>query len=452
MNLPQEFVDKMKSLLGRDSDDFFASLDKPSQKGITINTNRIDTKTFENCFDQKIEKIPLINNGYYVDSFKFSENLFNHLGVIYSQEPSAMYPVELLDIKENDIVLDVCASPGGKSIQILEKLNGTGLLLSNEIVYKRAKILEENITRMGFDNYIISCNAPEDLQKANCLFDKILVDAPCGGEGMIRKNNFDINCYNPNAIDSNAKRQLDILESVKDLLKVGGNLVYSTCTYDIRENEQVVYNFLKNNSEFELVYNDKFKSICESGIKIADSNTDYTWRRYPHIHRGEGQFMALFIKKGEDKRVSTPKEYSIRGFEKVNNKELALIDRTLKGILDCNQIDFSYLKKCDEIFVLPKEKLDVKNLNILSLGCSLGTIQKDNLKISHEFYHTYGNLFKQKIELNEEEARKYIRGEELDTSLTNGIYAVTHLSIPLGGGKISNNRLKNYYKKNYRIQ
>lgn len=451
MNLPQDFVEKMKTMLGCDCDDFLASLDKPAQKGITVNTNKIDTKTFENCFDQHIEKIPLISNGYYVDSFKFSENLFNHLGIIYSQEPSAMYPVELLGIEENDIVLDVCASPGGKSIQILEKLKGAGLLLSNEIVYKRAKILEENITRMGFENCIITCNSPEDLQKANCLFDKILVDAPCGGEGMIRKNNFDINCYNPNAIDSNVKRQLEILESVKDLLKVGGNLVYSTCTYDIRENEQVVYNFLKNNQDFELILDDKFKSVCESGIKIADTHTDYSWRRYPHKHRGEGQFMALFTKRGEGREINIPREYNIRGFEKVNNKELTLINKTLKDILDCNQIDFDYLKKNDEIFVLPKEKIDVKNLNILNIGCLLGIIQKDNLKISHEFYHTYGNLFKQKIELSQDDAKKYIHGEEIDTDLSNGIYAVTHISIPLGGGKISNGRLKNYYKKNYRI-
>ena len=134
MNLPCEFVEKMKKLLGNTADDFFAQLDNPAIKGITVNFDRIDKGNFEKNCDFQITPIEHIDNGYYVDNLKFSTNIYNHLGVIYSQEPSAMYPVELLDIRPDDIVLDICASPGGKSIQILEKLQGTGFLVSNEIV------------------------------------------------------------------------------------------------------------------------------------------------------------------------------------------------------------------------------------------------------------------------------------------------------------------------------
>ena len=154
-----------------------------------------------------------------------------------------MYPVELLDIKEGDFVLDLCASPGGKSIQILEKLNGSGFLLSNEIVYSRAKILYEKLNRMGFNNFAITCNSPQDFIGSDLKFDKIIVEAPCGGEGMFRKDNFDLNAYKQSNIETNANRQMEILNCAKSLLKDGGHLVYSTCTYDRRENEQVIEKF-----------------------------------------------------------------------------------------------------------------------------------------------------------------------------------------------------------------
>ena len=448
MNLPQNFVDKMNTLLGEQSKLFFDSLNKPSQKGITLNTSRMEQHSFEKCFDEDIERIELTSNGYYVNSFKFGENLYNHAGIIYSQEPSAMYPVELLNIEAGDKVLDVCASPGGKSIQILEKLNGSGLLVSNEIVFKRAKILEENISKMGFDNVIITCNSPEELQNTNCLFDKIIVDAPCGGEGMIRKSNFDIINYNSDAIETNAIRQLKILESIKHLIKSGGTLVYSTCTYDIRENEGVIAKFLSSNPDFEILNKSQFLSVCAKGIKVDNYDTDLALRRYPHICRGEGQFMIALTRKANNTSPNIQKQTYLRGYTPLNSKELTIVNNTLKDITNAN---FDYIKHGEHIFTLPKEKIDLSNLNAIYVGCYVGQIQKGILKLTHEFYHTYGNLFKNKIELDKDQAMKYIHGEEIDTDLPNGIYAVDYIHTTLGGGKIVNGRLKNYYKKELRI-
>ena len=225
MELPKDFIDKMNNLLGDDAPNFFAALEQPSQKAITVNFDRLNENNFTDLCDFEIEKIPMIENGYFVNNLKFSKNILSHLGIIYSQEPSAMYPVELLDVKPGDYVLDVCASPGGKSVQILEKLKGEGFLLSNEIVYNRTKILYENLNRMGFKNYAISCNSPEELSYCKNKFDKIIIDAPCGGEGMFRKENFDFHAYHPESIDSNSDRQLSILENVKHLLREGGRLV-----------------------------------------------------------------------------------------------------------------------------------------------------------------------------------------------------------------------------------
>lgn len=450
MNLPKEFEDKMKCLLGDSADDFFASLDNPSQKGITVNSSRMSLENFTKYFDQEISKIEHTSNGYYVGSFKFAENLFNHLGIIYSQEPSAMYPVELLDICPGDIVLDVCAAPGGKSIQILEKLNNTGLLISNEIVFKRAKILEENISRMGFDNCIITCNSPEDFGNTALLFDKILVDAPCGGEGMIRKASFDIDNYNSDAIDTNAIRQFKILDSICDLLKDQGILVYSTCTYDIKENEELIAKFLENHPEFEIVNKNEYLDVCTPGKKINNFNTDWALRRYPHLHKGEGQFMVALRKNTTGSNSPTIiKSTTARTFTNVNNKEMNLIYSTLKEII--KPMDFEFIKKGDYIFTLPTIKVDLSNLNVIYLGCLVGQIQKGNLKISHEFYHTYGKYFLKSIELDSANAYKYIHGEEIDINMPNGIYAVNYLHTTLGGGKIVNCRLKNYYKKELRI-
>ena len=450
MNLPKEFIDKMRKLLGSEAEEFFSSLENPSQKGITLNTSRMSKEIFEKEFQEPISPIQKVSNGYYVGSFKFGENIFNHLGIIYSQEPSAMYPVELLDVKEGDIVLDLCASPGGKSIQILEKLNGTGLLISNEIVFGRAKILEENISKMGFQNTIITCNSPKDFENTNLVFDKILVDAPCGGEGMIRKNNFDISFYNPDSIETNSIRQLSILNSIKGLLKVGGTLVYSTCTYDTRENEEVIAKFLNQNPEFEIIEKPEFNDVMDKGIKLDNFNTELCFRRYPHKYQGEGQFMVA-LKKAHGNILDTKKFKSTicNNFSPINSKELGIIKSTLKDVHDCS--NFEYLKRKDFVYVIPKEKLNLRNLNVVSIGCLLGQIQKDTFKIYPEFYHTFGNLFKNKIDLNLADAKKYLHGEELEKDSPNGVYAVTYLDVALGGGKMVNGRLKNYYKKNSRI-
>lgn len=450
MNLPKDFIDKMSNLLQDEMPDFLKALEQPSQKGITLNTCKMNEKFFLENFNEDIEKIPHTDNGYYVNSFKFSENLFNHLGVIYSQEPSAMYPVQLLDIKEGDIVLDVCASPGGKSIQILEKLNGSGLLISNEIVYKRAKILQENICKMSFDNCIITCNSPEDFEDTNIKFDKILVDAPCGGEGMIRKESFDISNYSPSTIETNSSRQLKILNSVKNLLKNNGTLVYSTCTYDIRENEGVIAKFLEENDDYEILNKNEFLDVCLKGIKVGNFNTEYSLRRYPHKHKGEGQFMIALKKKGENIDENyTPKNTKLKNFTSLNKKEEDVILDTLSKVIDKNEWEF--VKKDIFIYSIPKVKINTENLNIVNAGVYVGELNKGILKLSHDFYHTYGREFLNKIELSESDAKRYIHGEELDTEKPNGIYSINYLSTTLGGGKVVDGKIKNYYPKNLRI-
>lgn len=446
MQLPKDFIDKMNTLLGDDAPNFFAALDKPSEKAITVNFDRLKENIFEDLCDFEISKIPMIENGYFVNNLKFSKNILSHLGIIYSQEPSAMYPVELLDVQPGDYVLDVCASPGGKSVQILEKLKGEGFLLSNEIVYNRTKILYENLNRMGFKNFAISCNSPEDLSNCKNKFDKIIIDAPCGGEGMFRKENFDFHAYHPESIDSNSDRQFNILENVKHLLRDGGRLVYSTCTYDVRENEAVVNKFLTTNTNFKLVHIGGFEDVTSSGIDVGN-NTNLCYRRYPHKHPGEGQFMAVLEKLGDEDIFIT--EFNNNKFAPISNKDKKVLSDNLTAICDIKSKNI--VKKDNNYYLLPEETLSLENLNIVCIGCVIGNYNGKAFKINHNFYHTYGDDFKLKANLEKEDILKYLHGEEIDTESPNGICVVSYKNMPLGGGKVVNGKLKNYYPKELRI-
>ena len=448
-----EFINKIQTLLGDDSPSFFASLDNPIQKAITINYNRLNNRDFNEFVDFSISPIPEISNGYYVnEEIKIGKHILHHLGIIYSQEPSAMYPVEMLDIKEGDIVLDLCAAPGGKSIQILEKLNKTGLLISNEIVYNRAKILYENINRMGFNNTVITCNSPSDYEKTSLKFDKILVDAPCGGEGMFRRKDFDHQAYNNASIDTNARRQLSILNSVKDLLKVGGRLVYSTCTYDIRENEMVVVDFLKNNPEYRLIPYPRLDSVTSEGVKIANYNTQFCRRRYPHQFMGEGQFMAVLEKISQSDTIEDnfkTNSFHANGFTNLYKKEIELLNKELQDVANIKNLNL--VKKNDNIFILPPTTFDMEDLNVLSVGTLLGTITKGLFKPAHTSFHSYSDIYYNSININKQQLSDYLQGLEIDVQSTiKGICVVKYENIALGGGKIVNRRLKNYYPKELR--
>ena len=444
MQFSEEFISKIQNLLGDESSRFFDSLNQPSIKGITVNFSKLSKEQFEEIADFSITPVPEVDNGYIAKDLKIGNHPLSHLGVIYSQEPSAMYPVEMLDIEEGDIVLDLCSAPGGKSIQILEKLKGTGFLVSNEIVYNRAKILYQNLSKIGFNNYAITCNSPQDFEGLNMQFDKILVDAPCGGEGMFRKSDFDFDAYNNCSIESNAKRQSSILNSIKHLLKPNGKIVYSTCTYDIRENEEVVSNFVKENEDFQIIPYDRLNNVTVSGVKINNQNTHYTKRRYPHLFDGEGQYMALLSKSDAEDDFVT--KQNIPGFENIYKKDVEILQKTFKNIANIKGLEI--IKRNDNYYVIPNIPINLKGLNVVSIGTLMGNLQKGIFKIAHEFYHSCGHLFKNHINLSKEQMENYLRGYEIDYQTNiSGICVVNYLSIPLGGGKLAGGKLKNYYPK-----
>ena len=303
MELPQKYLDSMKELLG---DEFQAYLDSFSQKrlyGLRVNNLKISTEDFLKISPFKLKKIPWIDNGfYYEEDDKPAKHPYYFAGLYYLQEPSAMTPASILPIEHGDKVLDVCAAPGGKSTELGARLGGTGLLVSNDISASRAKALLKNIEVSGIGNVVITCEEPGKLISSfESFFDKILIDAPCSGEGMFRKDNKLIKSWQMNGPEYFAAIQKSILSQAAQMLKPGGYMLYSTCTFSKLEDEDNIQLFLESHPDFSLV------DIFDSGIPSIHPYEGFSKgiglpqcvRIFPHKMQGEGHFVALLKKDGE---------------------------------------------------------------------------------------------------------------------------------------------------------
>ncbi len=270
-----EFLERMRGLLGDEYEAFLRCYEGDNFRGLRVNTLKCKPDQLQNLLDYELNPTPFCPNGFYLpaDVQSPGNSPLHHCGAFYIQEPSATSAVEMLGVEEGDVVLDLCAAPGGKSAQIGAKLNRTGLLWSNEIVRNRANILLSNIERMGISNAVVSNAHPEQLcERVAGTFDRVLVDAPCSGEGMFRKNGEAQTEWSVEHVRSCAERQLHILDSAKKALKPGGVMVYSTCTFSREENEGVITRFLDENPDFELE---------DSGVSFGRPALEYARRIFP---------------------------------------------------------------------------------------------------------------------------------------------------------------------------
>lgn len=320
MNLPLEYLNNMKKLLYDDYDAYINSLEQDYKSGIRANLIKTNPQELKELLETtlgqadlqsiKFKNIPWCDTGYYYDNKKYkpSKNFYYSAGLFYIQEPSAMSVGAVLPIDHGDKVLDLCAAPGGKTTHIASKLNGSGLIISNDISTTRCKAIVKNIELQGITNAIILNEKPSKLAtKFENYFDKIVIDAPCSGEGMFRKDKESIKNWQPNTPQMYHTIQMEILESAKEMLKSGGIIAYSTCTYSPIENEETILKFLENNSDFELIEFDKscnFENARPNWIskdlleKSNQKNIDSlikAGRLMPHKVEGEGHFLALLI-------------------------------------------------------------------------------------------------------------------------------------------------------------
>ncbi len=452
MSLPKAFLDRMMILLGSDFDAFLASYDEPPVRALRVNPLKMSTEKFERVADFPIKKIPHIDGAYTFECEHIGVHPLHQSGSVYVQEPSAMAVVASLDIGRDFDILDVCAAPGGKSTHAGAQ-NTEGVIVSNEIISPRAKVLLQNIERLGLKNSVVTNTDSRALREAFCrCFDLTIVDAPCSGEGMMRKNDLAISEWSEENVRACAMRQREILENVYDTVRSGGRLIYSTCTFSLEENEMVVDAFLSAHPDFHLIpVKPKIAEISSDGVAFDGCSADnivLCRRFYPHISGGEGQFLALFERDTVDMPAQKPIKKKTGREDARIQKDIAVARQFLRECIGENSLSVEI--RPDGAYVVPKADLAVSG--IFSAGVKIGVVQKDRIVPHHRFFMAYGDRFINKIELTDIDGAtdKYLSGETFFIEGVRGFAAVTYHGATLGGVKVSDGIAKNYYPKGLR--
>ena len=453
-SLPKAFVDKMTHLLGSEAKAFWRSYEAPAVHGLRINTMKIAPEAFMKFAPFPLRPVPWAQDGFYVDpTFRPGKHPFHEIGMYYLQEPSAMAPAYLLSVLPGHRVLDLCAAPGGKSGQLAAALKGSGLLISNEIHPARVNALGTNLERLGVSNAVILQEDPVRLaERFPCFFDRILVDAPCSGEGMFRKNPEVCRQWTPEASEHCRLRQLSILRDAAKMLKAGGLMVYSTCTFSPEENEGVLAAFLTEHPAFSLEQPALQYPLSHGIPAHGDGRAEMSraLRFWPHRHPGEGHFMALLLKQGKAEDASamgggtalSPVEPEARALTDFWEEALRLPTR---GTVHSQN---------GHCFLLPEEALPVKGLKVLRPGLYLGQEAKDRFIPSHSLAMALKpHQAVRCIEVSESEGtlQRYLAGETLPAG-GRGWALVCCAGVSAGWGKVSGGVMKNHYPKGLRLR
>jgi len=427
--LPEAFLQRMKQQLGAEYPAFLESLERP--RAVALRFNPLKGELPRLPFVR--ENVPWEKLGYYYDpDSRPGLHPYHEAGVYYLQEASAMAPVTLLAPQPGECVCDLCAAPGGKTTQIAGRMAGEGFLLCNEINPKRAKILSRNIERLGVANALTTNEHPQNLAKRyQGYFDKVLIDAPCSGEGMFRKEEAAVTDWSVGTVAMCARRQGEILHSGAQLLRPGGRLVYSTCTFAPEENEETVTRFLESHPEFTLEHID---APCFTETQPG------MYRLWPHKLRGEGHFAAVLRKGGEDSA-----EVACTAGEKPPKPWQEFAKQ-----LDITLPEGKLLQFGQSLYWAPLQLPDIRGVRVLRPGLELGEVKKDRFEPAHALA-----LWLKKIKNMQDytaespEISRYLHGETLPSNV-KGWCLVTVDGYTLGWAKGDGNVLKNHYPKGLR--
>lgn len=454
MELPKLFEDNMTKLLGDEYELYKSCLDNPMFHGIRINTSKLSVEEFLKINPFHLTPVPWCENGFYYDEKldKPSKHPYYYAGLYYIQEPSAMTPANVLPIEAGDRVLDICAAPGGKSTELAARLNGTGLIVSNDISASRAKALLKNIEVFGIENALITSEPPNKLSErfAN-YFDKILIDAPCSGEGMFRKSVSMITAWENNGNKLFADLQKNILNEVVKMLKPGGMLLYSTCTFSPMENEQTIDYLLNLDNSLSIAPFDKYKAFDDGHPEWSASGNltlKNCARLWPHRLNGEGHFVCLLKKEGVHAKSDYAGDYPIRK-NKLSEEAKAFLKKINRSF-DENRLELSG----DKLYYIPESFPAVKGLRILRCGLYMGELKKNRFEPSQSLAmvlkkHEFDNI--ENISSADERVYRYLKGETIDVQADNGWALVCVDGYPLGWGKVNNGTMKNKYLAGWRL-
>lgn len=436
LKLPEAFLKKMEELLGAEFPDYLASFQRASYSGLRVNTDKISVEAFKKLWPFELEAIPWTSNGFYLeDKALAAAHPFYQAGLYYLQEPSAMLPAAVLPVERDDLILDCCGAPGGKADELLNKLAGSGVLISNDISASRAKALLRNLEKHGAERYYV---ISEDIMALNERFveqfDKILIDAPCSGEGMFRKDPSLIKNWHVHSCEEYAALQKKIAARAVKFLKPGGSLVYSTCTFSKEENEEVIAHLLAMYPKLQIE-----PIAAEHGFK--EGFIKGTVRLYPHHLKGEGHFVACLKKQGSLIKQPVQRPVSLA--------DIAFFEHINK------QYNAAHLEQYgDSLYLCPDLPFALKGIRVLRSGLFLGELKKGRFEPSQALAVSLrASEFDQvlDLEVGDERVERYLRGETITIDNNyQGWVLILVAGQPLGFGKAAQGLLNNKIAKGWR--
>ena len=484
-DLPQSFLDSMKEILGEDYEAFLTGFDGQRQYGLRVNTLKMNLEEFERIAPFHLKKVPWISNGYFYEAEDVpAKHPFYSAGLYYLQEPSAMTPASRLKVQPGERVLDLCAAPGGKATELGAALQGEGLLVANDINTARARALLRNLELFGISNSFVTNEPPHVLaERFPEFFHKIMVDAPCSGEGMFRKNPAVVDSWQEKGPEYFSKLQREIIVQAADMLLPGGMMFYSTCTFSPLENEKTITHLLKERPDMEVIPMEDYEGFAEGLTsyrgEVFDESCKLCRRIWPHKMSGEGHFMALLHKKSGAEQEIKSDEKASKKSKKAKKKQQT---ETLSSVWweKCKSLSkeqkaaaedfFAHVNlaydvgridvRGDNLYYLPEPQYDGRGLHFLRNGLFMGEFKKKRFEPSQPFALALrAQDFDQVLDFPEDDERlsRYLRGETLDVSdliagkkKRKGWQLVMAAGHPLGFGKLVNNNLKNKYPAGWR--
>ncbi len=457
LELPQAFENRMRDMLGDEFEDYLASYANMRQFGLRINPLKVTEDKLKEKTSFHLAKIPWTSQGYfYAEEDMPARHPFYVAGLYYIQEPSAMTPAAKFHVKPGDRVLDLCAAPGGKATALGAALQGKGVLVANDISNARAKALLRNLEGFGISNLFVTNEIPGKLaENFEGFFDKVMVDAPCSGEGMFRKDPEVMKTWDEERPEFFAKLQRDILKNAVKMLRPGGLMLYSTCTFAPVENEGSISWVLENCPEMELMSIEPYEGFSQGNPAWGngDASLERCVRIWPHKMQGEGHFLAL-LKKSEDAectriKIGTP----------------ARIDKKAKSVLE------GFFKGCEwkpvwerieirgeKVYQVPELPEKLNGIHFLRNGLYMGDLKKDRFEPSQQLAMVLGKdryegVLSLKVE--DERVERYLKGETIlvengEATQNKGWILVCVDAYALGWGKLVNGVLKNKYASGWR--
>ena len=439
------FIERMKKLLKNEYEDFANALSQKQVKALYFNPNKQDLEPLIEKF--QLKKHHFVKNGYYFDHevFPLGKHPYHDCGLYYIQEPSAMMVASLLDIQPNDYVLDMCAAPGGKTCYVASQLMQTGLVIANDINAGRASILSSNVERFGLSNTIVTNTAPGQLTKQLPeYFDKVILDAPCSGEGMFRKLDQAIDTWSLEKVKECAFIQKELIEQAYEALKPGGVLVYSTCTYSKEENEEVVDHLLSLHKDIHLL-----PIPLQYGM-MPGIDHEECCRLYPHKHFGEGHFIALFQKEAKEmKHRTVPCAAST-----VKKDQMVLLKQFYKDHLKIAVPSYIFDSQ-QHLYAIQPYFPKLNKVKILRQGLYLGECKKGRFEPSYALSHCLDQSMVKRyyqFDAQSKEIQQYLKGETLEGTGQKGYGVLFVDSYPLAFYKENNGIVKNQFPKGLRKQ